>query len=76
MTTQTHWNYGDKIEAPYVMPDPIKRGEFIHEMRPAKILSFMSPFWKIQRNWGWLGDAYVQFEDGAKAFVPLQPKGV
>ncbi len=71
---RTHWDYGDLIEAPYVMPDPNKRGHFVSEPRKATITGFSAPDWVVRRNWGWLGDAFVEFEDGTKGSCALSYK--
>ena len=54
-------NIGDIIQAPYVIPHPTRRNDYIAMARPAVVLGFSHP--------GNRGDVLVKFEDGRKAWV-------
>lgn len=72
--TKTAWNYGDKIAGRYITPRADNPREFQCEERPATIVGFSAPGWVVARNWGWLGDALVRFEDGKQVWQSLEPR--
>lgn len=66
MTTQ----YGQIVQAPYVMPHPTKRGHYVAEMRPGRVVGFSHPN-LARRSWGFRGDMLVRFEDGAHVWTKI-----
>lgn len=74
MTEATYWNHADAIDGIFVTPRADNPREFQAEVRPAVIVGFSAPMWVVRRNWGWMGDALVQFADGTKNWQALSPK--
>lgn len=72
--TYRPWTHGDAITGRYVTPREDNPREFKCEERPAVIVGFSAPGWVVARNWGWLGDVLVRFEDGKQSWQSLQPR--
>ncbi len=75
-STPGPWARGDAIDGIYVTPRTDTPREFQSEIKPAVIVGFSAPDWVVARNWGWLGDALVRFDDGKQVWQSLQPREI
>jgi hypothetical protein len=64
------YNYGDEIQGARSVPHPTKRGEYVAEMQPGKIVGFSHPN-LAKRDWGWRGSALIEYADGHRNWNTL-----
>lgn len=57
------YNYGDEVQGARAAPHPAKRGEYVAEMHPGKVVGFSHPS-HAKRDWGWRGDMLIEYADG------------
>lgn len=65
-----NFTYGSIIPAPYVMPHPTKRNEYVAEMRDAEVIGF-SNYAAFKRGWGFAGDVLCKFPDGKTCWTRI-----